>query len=247
MKTGFTFLFLLSTILSVHAQSKMGLVRYQLDMSASYEMKKDNEGISKEMKALTYAQMKAAENIEFSLYFNGELAEFSKVKKMISEGDKYASFERIAVLSSGSRNYLTDPSKPFQIEKQMFEGRVRYVQRMRPQRTWKLSKESKKIGEFICYKATFIRSVPAGDFEVIAWYAPEIPVSLGPKNYYGELPGLILELHDNISSFRATSVQLHQKEKNQIYWPKASEYIAAEEYQKQSEELNQRLQRQRGE
>ena len=247
MKKSLTYLFFIGSILSVLAQNKMGLVRYQLDMSAKYERSKDDNGKSKEMKALAFGIMKAAENIEFALYFNGELAEFDKVKKMISEGDKYASFEGLAVLVSESRNYITDPRKPFQIQKQMFEGRLRYVQHMRPQRNWKLSKESKKIGEFICYKATFIRSVPAGDFEVTAWYAPEIPVSLGPKNYYGELPGLILELHDNISSFRATNVQLHEKEKNRIYWPKESEYISAEEYEKQSENLNRRLQRQRGE
>lgn len=53
---------------------------------------------------------------------------------------------------------------------------------------WKLGQEKKKIGNYICYKATkkdfFIGSsgnqVP---LNIIAWFTPEIPYSFGSLKY----------------------------------------------------------------
>ncbi|MFK8162511.1 MAG: GLPGLI family protein [Lewinella sp.] len=70
---------------------------------------------------------------------------------------------------------------------------------------WKLTQEEKNIGSILCRKATgFFRGR-----EYIAWYAPEIPVRLGPWKFEG-LPGLILEIYDTRKHvfFSATSVQL---------------------------------------
>ena len=54
-------------------------------------------------------------------------------------------------------------------------------------RGWKLDPSRKKIGEYICMKATMNLE---GD-TVTAWFAPEIPVPAGPAEYYG-LPGIVL-------------------------------------------------------
>jgi GLPGLI family protein len=44
---------------------------------------------------------------------------------------------------------------------------------------------------------------------VTAWFTNEIPVSFGPKGYYG-LPGLILELHEGKQIHVAQNVKLSQ-------------------------------------
>lgn len=70
---------------------------------------------------------------------------------------------------------------------------------------WKLSSEEKNIGSVLCRKATgYFRGR-----EYEAWYAPEIPVRLGPWKFEG-LPGLILEIYDTRKEvfFSATSIQL---------------------------------------
>jgi GLPGLI family protein len=64
---------------------------------------------------------------------------------------------------------------------------------------WEMHNESKKIGDYTCYKATatLVRVNPAGTFKfpIIAWYCPKIPLPYGPLGYSG-LPGLILELQE---------------------------------------------------
>jgi GLPGLI family protein len=70
---------------------------------------------------------------------------------------------------------------------------------------WKMTQEEKSIGSILCRKATgYFRGR-----EYIAWYAPEIPVRLGPWKFEG-LPGLILEIYDTRKQvfFSATSVVL---------------------------------------
>lgn len=66
-----------------------------------------------------------------------------------------------------------------------------YVKEVAPEISWKIEKNTKLIGKFICKKAT-------ANFrgrEYTAWYTTEIPVPFGPWKLHG-LPGLILEAYD---------------------------------------------------
>lgn len=77
--------------------------------------------------------------------------------------------------------------------------------------TWTIKEdESKTIQGFLCYKAIRQKTVTnsKGDhkFTIEAWFSPEIPVGLGPKEF-GDLPGLILELKDTHYVFYAQDIK----------------------------------------
>lgn len=76
---------------------------------------------------------------------------------------------------------------------------------------WTITQESKKVGAFTCYKAlatyNFDNGVIKKQNHVEAWFTNEIPVSYGPKHYFG-LPGLILEVIDDSLRFYAVEIQL---------------------------------------
>lgn len=80
---------------------------------------------------------------------------------------------------------------------------------------------NKKIGRYTCYKAVLENSKNRIQ-KPIAWYTNEIPLGFGPKNYYG-LPGLILELEDSVSIFKASVVEMNPDEKIEIEKPKGEE------------------------
>ncbi len=60
---------------------------------------------------------------------------------------------------------------------------------------WKITNETKKIGEYTVQKAEsdyLLKYFPSYG-KIIAWFTYEIPVEIGPENYKG-LPGLIMEI-----------------------------------------------------
>lgn len=87
---------------------------------------------------------------------------------------------------------------------------------------WELLEETKKVGNYTVQKASFSKIIDSKRFstgmtemenvkdtiQVIAWFAPEIPVSHGPENYFG-LPGLILEVQSQGRTFICEKIELN--------------------------------------
>jgi len=122
---------------------------------------------------------------------------------------------------------------------------------------WKLENETKKIGNYTCYKATalipvseeakkeyeenkkntgdgktqFITALEPKDHNITVWYTPEIPVSQGPDRYWG-LPGLILEANDGQTIFLCSKITLNPKEKTEIKRPIKGKKVNQKEYDK---------------
>ena len=89
---------------------------------------------------------------------------------------------------------------------------------------WELTKETKKIDQYLCYKAILKNS----DKKVEAWYTNEIKAPYGPKGYSG-LPGLILELKENKRKVSFDKVSLFPSEPVIINPPTKGEKITREE------------------
>lgn len=65
---------------------------------------------------------------------------------------------------------------------------------------WKLGTEHKKVLDYVCLGA----DLQVGDDVITAWFSPEIPVAVGPSNYYG-LPGAVLAVEKNGEVFMLAS------------------------------------------
>ncbi len=99
---------------------------------------------------------------------------------------------------------------------------------------WELVPETKEILEMTCTKA-----VLKSDTDIVAWFAPEIPVSFGPLGYYG-LPGLIVELETPYNQYVLHEINLH-RDALQIEAPRKGKETSREEFnalrKKKQEEL----------
>ena len=71
------------------------------------------------------------------------------------------------------------------------DGRSFFVSDSLYPMTWEITEETKKLDSLTCIKATCIFR----GRNYIAWFAPDIPVPLGPWKM-GGLPGLIVDLYD---------------------------------------------------
>lgn len=65
--------------------------------------------------------------------------------------------------------------------------------------------------------------------EIEAWYAPQIPVSHGPGEYWG-LPGLILEVSAGNTTMLCSKIVMNPKEKIKIEAPDRGKQITKSEY-----------------
>ena len=138
---------------------------------------------------------------------------------------------------------------------------------------WSISTESKKIGNYTCYKAkafvpynelnwynfswSDLRSTEnkeGNDEEnliiVEAWYTPQIPMAQGPAEFWG-LPGLILEVSAQNTTLLCTEVALTKEIKLQIDTPDNGTEITKTAYtstirEKMVEMRNNRMGRRRG-
>ena len=113
---------------------------------------------------------------------------------------------------------------------------------------WILTDETKKIGDYLCYKATALiqtEQLLGNNFidSIEAWYTKEIPVSFGIKEFHG-LPGLTLELITNYESgklcYIVTDIQLKPEEEIEIEKPKGKRIMSFKQYIQHIKELNAR-------
>lgn len=98
---------------------------------------------------------------------------------------------------------------------------------------WRITKETKKIGDYTCYKAIASERLYSrrGYFynrQVIAWFAPSIALNFGPSNYNG-LPGLILEVKRDKFTLQAKEINLNPKKEIKIVRPKKNAKIIDQE------------------
>lgn len=98
---------------------------------------------------------------------------------------------------------------------------------------WTITKDSKEIMGYKCYKATsekiVINSVGIFKNDVIAWFCPQLPYQFGPMGY-GKLPGLIFELQTKYALFGIINILINKE--NQICKPnKKNVFIDALEFE----------------
>lgn len=119
---------------------------------------------------------------------------------------------------------------------QSFDDKIlgKYVIQKEKRNDWKLTTEEKIIEGFLCYKATMSEIVinpinlKSSTYIITAWYAPKIPFSVGPLNYFG-LPGLILQVERRGVVFGAVYIKLNPEVEPLIVKPRLDKIRDAKE------------------
>ncbi len=115
---------------------------------------------------------------------------------------------------------------------------------------WNIENKTKTIGQYTVVKATAFKKIiiknpidqqitPKDENSkkkdlfkeilITAWFAPQIPVSNGPGEY-GGLPGLILELNVQRTTFLCSKIILNPKESITIKAPTKGKKVSKSEY-----------------
>lgn len=130
------------------------------------------------------------------------------------------------------KSLYIDFQKESKVALQEFMTREFLVESPLETKGWKLDPTRKKIGEYVCMKATMNLE---GD-TVTAWFAPEIPVPAGPAEYYG-LPGVVLAVERlGETVLLATSIDLTPPPAELLVKPEAGKKTSPEAFERIVEE-----------
>ena len=146
------------------------------------------------------------ETTKFTLTYVDGISIFKSVPKMSIGEDNFAT-KMASLIASENDIFYKDNQTALLIENTEFDGTIFNIT-VKTDNNWILKKDSKKIAGFDCLKATKNEK----GIEVIAWYCPKLPYSLGPLKYT-DLPGIILELERDQIKYIATKINLNYKGK----------------------------------
>lgn len=161
--------------------------------------------------------IEATKNALFTLDFSKEASIFKLERKVELDGKSTRGAETL--YGGGKGIYYSNRLNNYTSHQRDFGGKLYLVEGEFTSIKWKLLKESKKIQNYICYKAIGTKKILSSNsgkvalIEIEAWYAPELPIPYGPTGY-NNLPGLIFELTDQNVIYYLKTIEF--KDKNQI-------------------------------
>ena len=235
---------------SVMAQEFQGVATYK--SQRQMDIKLDSTQVSSEMHQQMIAMMKKQFEKTYLLTFNKEESLYKQDEEL--ESPQAGGMQIVMVDTNGSDiMYKNAKDGSFTNQNEVF-GKVFLVEDQLEKRDWVLTNETKNIGEYTCYKATYTREQPVvrsfisvnGDNDpdededeepemeeitVTAWYTPQIPINTGPARYQG-LPGLILEVQDGALSLLCSKIVLNTKDKFDISKPTKGKKVNQAEFDK---------------
>ena len=201
------------------------------------------------------ARLKNRLEKEFVLVFNKEESLFIEQEQLDAISGATDSWGKNFAAGENYKNVKRDK----QIQQQEFYGKKFLVKDQLQPMTWTLGNETKKIGNYTCFKATTF--IPTDDLlwysfswsrmrttndseekttevddksvditEVEAWYTPQIPVRHGPSEYWG-LPGLILEVSAGETTMLCSKIVLNPSDVIEIEAPSKGSVVTKSEYQ----------------
>lgn len=259
MKTQyFKIVFILSFALlfsnnDIYAQDFQGKATYI--SKSKMELGRWGARMSEAQKKQIAARLKNRLEKEFVLVFNKQESVFTEEEQLDAISGATDSWGKNFAAGENYKNVKTNA----QIQQQEFYGKKFLVKDKLQKIDWTLGKESKQIGNYLCFKATsFIptddllwysfswsrmRSTDNQDAEdeennepevdvtqIEAWYTPQIPVGHGPSEYWG-LPGLILEVSAGGTTMLCSKIVINPAETIEIEAPKKGTTVTKNEYQ----------------
>jgi len=254
-KSIFTLAILLTTILlnQVFAQNFSGEVVYQSKTIMKDNFKIEMEGATPEMMKSLEDELKKAFEKTYILKFNAFEGLFMEEQQVQNE----AKSGQVQFFSSAGneKSYVNLKDKQSIRENEFLSKEFLIVDQLNTW-DWVLTEETKKIGQYNAFKAICTLKVseealkefekmnekqansntqimvltPPKERQITVWFTPEIPVSLGPANYWG-LPGLILEVHDGNTIWLCSKITLNPKGGVKIEKPKKGQRVNEKEYQ----------------
>ncbi|MEE3999832.1 GLPGLI family protein [Tenacibaculum sp. FZY0031] len=242
-------LFILLLSASMFSQNFQGKATYKTHRKIDLKIDNDKKGKgapNAEMQKKIQAQIMKQFQQTYTLNFDQSTSSYKQNKKLSSPQVQTGGMQ-IQIMGNGGGTdvlYKNIKDKRY-VNKTEISGKRFLIKDKLENYDWKMTGETKNIGNYTCYKATKTRketrtsmSMTDGEteekkeevtIETVAWYTPEIPISNGPEQFWG-LPGLILEVQDGKQTIACAEIVLNPSEKIEIKEPTKGKKVTQKEF-----------------
>ena len=261
MKTILSITLVLSMLISstLLAQEFQGVATYKSQRKVDVQL--DSTQMQDGMREQIMAMLKKQFEKEYELAFNSTESLYKEIEKLDAPNGGN-SWMQLQVVNTGAGDILYKNLKEdrYTSQNEVFSKQF-LIQDSIAKQEWKLEKETKNIGEYTCFKATYTRtativnSIRTSDDDsqvdegreeeilVTAWYTPQVPLAHGPAQY-GGLPGLILEISDGQETILCNKIVMNPKNGISVEEPKGGKKVNQEEFdaimEKKMQEMEER-------
>lgn len=258
-----TLSFMLSSI--VYGQDIQGIATYKTQRKMEVEL--DSSQVNDAMREQIMVMLKKQFEREYTLEFTKDESIYKEEEKLDAPRNTMSGGMMFVAIGGGESDilYKNLAENRFANQNEMFSKQF-LIKDSIASREWKLEKETKNIGQYSCFKATYTyerermrmrtsgtdaetdstdeEEVEMETITVTAWYTPQIPVKNGPGSYDG-LPGLILEIGDGELSILCSKVVFNPKNGLDIKEPHKGKVVTQAVYdeimEKKMEEMEERF------
>ena len=243
----FSILFIVYALLSIHSVDEVQEIQGKATYYSKSKMDLGSWGarMSEAQKKQIQARLKNRLEKTYTLYFNKTESVFTEDYRLDAVSGATDSWGSNFARGQQYKN-IADTSL---VQSQEFYGKKFLVKDNLQEFQWVMTKETKRIGNYLCFKA--IATVPTNDLNwfnfswndlqstndnkeidmtpVEAWYTLQIPIGHGPAEYWG-LPGFILEVSSGNTTILCSEVIINPQDKIKIEAPEKGEVVAIDTY-----------------
>jgi GLPGLI family protein len=235
-------------VFTINAQNFTGKAIYRTSTKSTLKFGKNQDGVTDKMQEELKKQLQKMNQKTFILEFDRKTSTYKEEVSLASPKSKIGGAGVFVSSLGGSGNksiYYKDIIEKRFVNQTEIQGKRFLVKDKLLEINWELSSETKNIGTYTCYKATYSKEVDKVEISIkdgetvedksketmvtTAWYTPQIPVSNGPGNYQG-LPGLILEVNDGKKTIVCAEIILNSSKKITVIAPKKGKVVSQKKY-----------------
>lgn len=165
-KISFALIALFCFSIASFAQEFQGMAVYESKTStADFKARMDgNKDITPEMRKTMEERMKKMFEKTFILNFDKTSSIYKEEEKLEAPGQNAGRVRMMSSMMGGGGTYYKNvKEKTYTVDKE-FMGKEFLIVDSLPKLKWKMTGETKKIGDYNCFKATAIKPVDASDF-----------------------------------------------------------------------------------
>lgn len=229
---------LLASLLTLPLVAQEGTIHYDRTVKIEIELPPEMESMRDQIPTENTTRME--------LQFNGMESTWQAAAEQEESGNRSFGGGGMRFMMSRSRDMnvtYINHDEGVMTDRRDFMGRTFLIRDEQPSLAWKLTGEQSEFEGFVVHRATAVRD----SSKIEAWFAPEIPVSVGPGPFAG-LPGaiLVLTIDEGKTTFTATEVLMGTISEEGIVEPDEGREVTQEEFDEIMEEKRKEMEAQFG-